>query len=286
MEFDHADIYDGWDDYREAFEAFAATVGAHASAHGHPGTLAIWGDDPNVAALARFATSARVRTYGSSEGCHVTARDVRRGEGGQRFTLVVDGEDACEVFLPMSGAHNRHNALAVATVCLAEGLLPEQIAHGMGTFRGMKRRQEVRGEAGGVLVVDDFAHHPTAVRETIKAIAERWPERRLVAVFEPRSNSSRRKVFEAPYAEAFGGAALAFLSAPPVRHNDDADDLMDASVVARGIESHGTPAHVFESADALLPALVDAVRPGDVVLVMSNGSFGGLHGRLLDALGE
>ncbi len=285
MEFDHADIYDGWDDYREAFEAFAATVGAHGDVGGHGGaTLALWGDDPNVAALAAF-TTARVRTYGSSDGCDVTARDVTRGEGGQRFTLVVDGEATCEVFLPMSGAHNRHNALAVAAIALAEGLLPEQVARGLGTFHGMKRRQEVRGEAGGVLVVDDFAHHPTAVRATIQAIAERWPERRLVAVFEPRSNSSRRKVFEAPYAEAFAGAALAMLTAPPLRHNDTAADFMDAAAVVRGNEAAGTPAHLFESADALLPALVDAVRPGDVVLAMSNGSFGGLHARLLAALG-
>ncbi len=287
MEFDHADIYDGWDDYREAFEAFAATVGVHDGGQpGHTtGTLALWGDDPNVRALAPFAT-ARVRFYGSGPDCDVTARDVRQGEGGQRFTLVVDGAEAGEVFLPMSGAHNRHNALAVATLALAEGLSPAQVAHGLGTFHGMKRRQEVRGEAGGVLVVDDFAHHPTAVRETIAAIAGRWPERRVVAVFEPRSNSSRRKVFEQPYADAFAGADLVMLSAPPLRHNDAADDFMDVDAVVRGIKATGTTATAFDEVDTLLPALVDAVRPGDVVLAMSNGSFGGLHARLLAALGD
>jgi UDP-N-acetylmuramate: L-alanyl-gamma-D-glutamyl-meso-diaminopimelate ligase len=277
LEFDHADIYDGWDDYREAFERFAATLPAD-------GLLALYGDDPEVRALARHAR-ARVRFYGiEGDDDDVCARDVRRGEGGQRFTLVVDGEARTEAFLPMSGRHNLRNALGVATIALGEGLTPDEVARGLGTFRGMKRRQEVRGEAGGVLVVDDFAHHPTAVRETILAVAERWPERRLVAVFEPRSNSSRRKVFEGPYSEAFAGAALAFLSAPPLRHNDTVEDFMDAEAVAASATRAGTPTRVFPDADALLPALTSAVRPGDVVLVMSNGAFGGLHDRLLAAL--
>jgi len=158
------------------------------------------------------------------------------------------------------------------------------VADGLATFQGMKRRQEVRGEAGGVLVVDDFAHHPTAVHETVRAVRERWPSRRLVAVFEPRSNSSRRKVFEQPYAEAFMDADAVLLSAPPLRHNDDPDTFLDAEAVVRGIRAHGTPATLFPDAEALLPALVDAVRPGDAVLFMSNGAFGGLHQRLLDAL--
>ena len=276
MEFDHADIYEDLGDYREAFERFAVSVP-------EGGLLALWGDDPDVAALADH-TRALVRTYGTDESCYVTAHDIRRGEGGQRFTLVVGGEAVGEAFLPMSGLHNLRNALGVAAVALHEGLTPEQVAHGLGTFRGMKRRQEVRGEAGGVLVVDDFAHHPTAVHETIAAIAERWPERRLVAVFEPRSNSSRRKVFEDAYAHAFDAAACAFLSAPPLRHNDDADNFLDAAALAAAITARGTPASTFPDAEALLPALVEAVRPGDVVLVMSNGSFGGLHERLLRAL--
>ncbi len=250
------------------------------------GLIALYGDDPEVRALAAH-TKARVRFYGiEGDDDHVTARDIRRGEGGQRFTLVVDGEELTEVFLPMSGRHNLRNALGVATIALGEGLTPEEVARGLGTFRGMKRRQEVRGEEGGVLVIDDFAHHPTAVRETILAVAERWPERRLVAVFEPRSNSSRRKVFEGPYSEAFAGAALALLSAPPLRHNDALEDLMDTEAVARTATASGTPTFVYPSADTLLPALVEAVRPGDVVLIMSNGAFGGIHTRLLAALRE
>ena len=250
------------------------------------GVLALYGDDDEVRALDTYA-SAPVRFYGiEDDDDHVSATHVRRGEGGQRFTLVVDGREETEVFLPMSGKHNLRNALGVATVALREGLTPAQIAYGMGTFKGMKRRQEVRGEADGVLVVDDFAHHPTAVRETVAAIRERWPERRLVAVFEPRSNSSRRKVFEEAYGEAFDGAEEVFISAPPLRHNDDADNFLDAGALAEAITRRGAAAETFPNADALLGPLYDAVRPGDVVLIMSNGSFGGVHERLLAALGE
>lgn len=276
MEFDHADIYEGWEDYREAFQAFAATVPKD-------GLLALYHDDPEVRALSA-STSATVWHYGLDEGSAVTATRIVRGEGGQRFMLVQDGKELTEVFLPMSGRHNLRNALGVAAIALSEGVSPEHIARAMATFRGMKRRQEVRGEAGGVLVLDDFAHHPTAVRETVAGIAERWSARRLIAVFEPRSNSSRRKVFEQAYSEAFDQAAAVFLSAPPLRYNDSPEDFMDAFAVGDQLRAKGINAQVFPSADALLPALIETCRPGDVVLIMSNGSFGGLHDRLLDAL--
>ena len=277
MEFDHADIYDDWDDYREAFERFAATVPAS-------GLLAL-SDSPDVRALADH-TEARVRTFGLGEKNDVCARDVRRAEGGQRFTLVQDGDALADVFLPMSGRHNLRNALAVCAVALDEEISPDSIAEGLASFQGMKRRQEVRGEAGGVLVIDDFAHHPTAVRETVRAIRERWPGRRLVAVFEPRSNSSRRKVFEEAYAEAFDGAAAVFLSAPPLRHNDRADDFLDTNVLVERIQRQDIPASAHANADALLPHLLAELRAGDVALVMSNGGFGGIHEKLLAALGK
>lgn len=279
MEFDHADIYDNWDDYRAAFRRFAATVPPG-------GLLALNGDDPEVRALANH-TRARVRFFGVEGGNdHVTEYDVRGVSGGQVFHLVADGECLPEISLPLSGKHNLMNALAVCTIALDEGLTPDQIARGFATFEGMKRRQEVRGEVAGVLIVDDFAHHPTAVRETIRAVQQRWPDRRVVAVFEPRSNSSRRKVFEKEYGTAFDQAALAFLSAPSFRANDDTRDFMDTHVVVQNIGASGVPAFAYPGAEALLPPLLDHVRPGDVVLIMSNGGFGGLHDKLLTALQE
>ena len=277
MEFDHADIYDDWDDYREAFHRFAALVP-------EDGLLVLNGDASAVRALAT-STDAQVRTYGlEHDDLHVTARDIRATADGQTCTLVVDGDARGTLTLPMGGRHNLMNALAVCALALEEGLTPPQLTDGFGSFRGMKRRQEIRGEADGVLVLDDFAHHPTAVQETIRAVRLRWPGRRVVAVFEPRSNSSRRKIFEEPYGDAFDEAALAFLSAPPFRHNDDPTSFMDTEVVARRIAERGTPAYVRPDADALLPLLLDHLRPGDLALIMSNGGFGNIHQKLLDAL--
>lgn len=281
MEFDHADIYDDWDDYRTAFRAFAATLPEE-------GLLVLNGDDPEVQALASCADGARVRFFGlEGRDDDITASAVKTSPEGQRFNLVVDGRAEAEVFLPISGRHNLMDALAASAVALDEDLTPQQVAEGFKAFRGMKRRQEVRGEAGGVLVVDDFAHHPTAVRETIRAGRERWPDRRLVAVFEPRSNSSRRKVFEDEYGRAFDQAACAFLSTPPEKDGDPVgQEQMDIEAVVLTIQRRGVPARAYDGADALLPPLFEAVRPGDVALIMSNGGFGNLHERLLERLAQ
>ncbi len=284
LEFDHADIYDGWDDYQDAFRHFVGLVPEE-------GRLVLSGDDAHVRALASEA-AAPVTFYGLEEKNAVTARDARPAEGGQRFRIVAPDVEPFDVFLPLGGAINRQNALAVAAVVLGEGVAPEVLARGLSSFRGMKRRQEVRGDLAGVLVVDDFAHHPTAVAGTLAAVRERWPGRRAIAVFEPRSNSSRRKVFEERYGAAFDAADRVLLSAPPLRHNDDPADFLDPEAVVATIRQRGVPAQAFPSADALLPALLDALRPGDpgsspgqaLALVMSNGSFDGLVEKLLAAL--
>lgn len=277
MEFDHADIYADWNDYRRAFRAFAGTLPSN-------GLLVLNGDDPEVRALANYAW-ARIRFVGFEGGDDdLTARAVRAVDGGQTLEVWARGTRLGELFLPMSGWGNRFDALAVTAVALDEGVPFDAIAAAFRSFRGLRRRQEVLGEAAGVVVVDDFAHHPTAVRVTVEAVRERWPGRRVVAVFEPRSNSSRRKVFEGPYAETLAGADAVFLSAPPLRHNDTAEDFLDADAVAAAVTARGTPAAAFPNAQALLPALLETLRPGDVALLMSNGSFDGLPAHLLEAL--
>ncbi|SHK80072.1 UDP-N-acetylmuramate:L-alanyl-gamma-D-glutamyl-meso-diaminopimelate ligase [Rhodothermus profundi] len=276
IEFDHADLYDDLDDYREAFEQLVALLP-------FDGLLIAHSDDPTVRQVTRTAYS-RVRTYGLHTRCNVTVGQVYPTPEGQHFTLVVDGQELGRFFLPLSGRHNLRNALAVCAFGLQIGLTPEQLRKGLASFPGMKRRLEVRGEAGGVLVVDDFAHHPTAVRETLRAARQRWPDRRLVAIFEPRSNSSRRRRFEQAYMEAFDDADEVWLSTPPFRHNDHPEDFFSPEAVAAGIRSRGIPAHIAEGAHVLLPLLLEALRPGDVALIMSNGPFGNLHERLLQAL--
>ncbi|WP_412060971.1 UDP-N-acetylmuramate--L-alanine ligase [Rubrivirga sp. IMCC45206] len=281
LEFDHADIYADWDEYQRAFHAFAALPPPH-------GLLVLNGEDAAVRQLAD-RTWARVRLYGEEgkepEGTSfdIAARDLRAVDGGQTFTLVVAGEAVAEVRLPMGGRYNALNALSVAAVALDAGVSADEVAGALGTFRGMKRRQEVVLD-GRVLVVDDFAHHPTAVEATVRGVRERWPGRRVVAVFEPRSNSSRRAAFQAPYADALATADAVFLSTPPLRHNDDPAQFVDAEAVAASVWAAGTPATAYASADALLPDLLADLSDGDLALVMSNGSFDGLVRKLAAAL--
>ena len=280
LEFDHADIYADWAEYKRAFHAFVALPPPD-------GLLVLNGEDPEVRRLAK-RTWARVRLYGVEGAAggpfDVAARDLATADGAQTFTLVVGGAAAAEVRLPLGGRYNALNALAVAAVALDAGAAADQVAAGLASFRGMRRRQEVVHD-GEVLVVDDFAHHPTAVEATVRGVRERWPGRRVVAVFEPRSNSSRRAAFQEPYGVALAAADAVFLSAPPLRHNDDPAHFLDAGAVADSVGGAGVPAAAYESAAALLPDLLDALRPGDLALVMSNGSFDGLVGKLVAALG-
>ena len=277
VEFDHADIYADEAAYRQAFEQFAGTVDAG-------GLLALCADDERVRRLTG-RTDAPVRTYGLDATADVRATDIATTPDGQRFTLWVKGTAHGPVRLALHGRHNLQNALGAATLALCEGATPAQIAEGFASFPGMKRRQEVRGTPGGVLVLDDFAHHPTAVAVTLQAVRSAHPDRRLVAAFEPRSNTSRRQRFEDAYGRAFDAADCVLLKAPRVRHNDTAGAMLDPEAVAATIRSRGPEAAAYANTDALLDALVDTLRPGDVALLMSNGSFDGLPQRLVDALG-
>jgi len=277
VEFDHADIYSSWEEYQQAFEAFADLIG-------EDGLLVVSGEDPVAVQLK--TQSAPKWTYGIGVDYDVSARIIHTSEDGIAFDLIFQGNNLGQMKLPMNGSHNLRNALAVSAVTLHEGLNAQEIASGLASFPGVKRRQEILGEPGGILVVDDFAHHPTAVRATIEATRERWPHRRLLAVFEPRSNSSRRKVFETAYGEAFKDAACAYICSPPFRHNDDEEHFMDIHVVLDRIHQTGSKAKSFSSASSILDALIEDARPQDVILIMSNGSFSGLHQDLLTSLSD
>jgi UDP-N-acetylmuramate: L-alanyl-gamma-D-glutamyl-meso-diaminopimelate ligase len=162
----------------------------------------------------------------------------------------------------------------------------DELRRGLEAFGGVKRRQEIVGEARGIVVIDDFAHHPTAIAATLEAIAERYAGRRLIAAFEPRSNTARRSVFQAGFAIAFDRAARVYLGAVYFKENDpiDAADRLDTGVLARTIALRGPHVEACASTDAILQRVVDDARPGDVIVCMSNGPFDGLPGRLVAAL--
>lgn len=188
------------------------------------------------------------------------------------------------MLLPMSGRHNVENALGVYAAARSLGLTSAQIGAGFASFAGVKRRQEPRGEPNGVLVIDDFAHHPTAVRETIHAIRLRYPDRRLWAVFEPRSNTSRRNIHQKEYAESFDGAQLVSLKVPEPHDKVPADEQLDVPAVAESLRQHGIEADYSSDVGELVSRVATGASRGDVVLVMSNGAFGGFIPALLGEL--
>ncbi|HUM10700.1 MAG TPA: Mur ligase family protein [Myxococcaceae bacterium] len=280
MELDHADIYRDEAHYASAFERFVALVPAD-------GLIAVSAGWPAAVALCR-AGRARVVTYTVNPElpADVQAQDVTHHPDGVRFTLVDHGRRLGPVHLAVPGLHNVENALGGWAAIAPLGVTFEAFAAGCASFLGVKRRQEVRGEVNGILVVDDFAHHPTAVRETIHALRARWPDRRLWAVFEPRSNTSRRKLHQVAYAGSFDGAARVSLKAPEKHDQVPEGEELDIPRLVADLRAHGLEADAASDVPTLVARVATEARPGDVILGMSNGSFGGFHAALLAALRE
>jgi UDP-N-acetylmuramate: L-alanyl-gamma-D-glutamyl-meso-diaminopimelate ligase len=288
VELDHTDIYRDLAHYESAFDRFVRLLPPD-------GLLAVSAAYPAALALARACPAAVVTYGGTVPGLagggpaappDYAARDVTLGPDGARFLAVERGRMLGAAQLPVGGVHNVENALGVIAALRGLGLAFDEIAHGLATFRGVRRRQELKGEAGGVAVIDDFAHHPTAVRETIAAVRARYPGRRLWAVFEPRSNTSRRNLHQAEYADALAGADRVSVKVPEAHDMVPADQRLDLPCLLGALRARGREAAAGETVEALLEEVTGAARAGDVVLLMSNGSFGGLPGRLVAALGE
>jgi UDP-N-acetylmuramate: L-alanyl-gamma-D-glutamyl-meso-diaminopimelate ligase len=186
----------------------------------------------------------------------------------------------------MPGKHNALNALSVIAVLDRIGLKKEAIIKGLSSFEGVRRRQEVRGVANNITVIDDFAHHPTAVRETLAALRLAYTGQRLVSVFEPRTNSSRRKIFQNDYVTAFDQADLVLVREPVPLPDFPADQLFSSEQLASDLKKRGVDALSFANTDDILNYLQTTLLPGDVVAILSNGGFDNIHTRLLDILGK
>ncbi|HEX7956745.1 MAG TPA: cyanophycin synthetase, partial [Pyrinomonadaceae bacterium] len=228
----------------------------------------------------------RLETFGTSEDARWRAVDVDYSGALTRFKILREGEPWGEFETPLIGDFNVLNCLSVIVAADAWGVARETIKEALATFQSVKRRMQVRGEERGVTVIDDFAHHPTAVRETLRALGEKYKGRRLVAVFEPRSATSRLAVFQADYAAAFDRADYVVLSSVFAREKGSVyGDLLDTDELVADIAARrDRPAHCLDGADTIVAHLAPLLREGDVVAVMSNGGFGGIHEKLLDAL--
>jgi UDP-N-acetylmuramate: L-alanyl-gamma-D-glutamyl-meso-diaminopimelate ligase len=283
VEFDHADIYRDLDHVKSAFRSLVRGMpsdGAIIAATQHEGVRDVVADAP-----------CRVVSYGLSDAVDASldwsASAIEAGEGGTRFSLSA-GTETVAVELPMHGAFNVENGLAALAAVAHLGVpLVEAVAALRGVL-GVKRRQETRGVVAGVTVVDDFAHHPTAVKGSVAAIRARFPECRLIAIFEPRTNTSRRKVFQEAYAQAFDDATRALVfevpDEPIYSATGEVTELFSSRELCAALRERGVAADAYPSVDEIVAEATGDAQPGDVLLVMSNGSFGGIWERLLDAL--
>ncbi len=284
IEFDHADIYRDAIAYNFSFARFINLIPA-------TGTLVAGWDSPIVRELAAksfapiesFSYTAEQEPVSGGEHPRWLADDVSFGPQGTTFTVVHDGAEWGSVQSPLAGAFSVRNILAVIAAAESVGADPERVREGLRTYKSVKRRMEVRGEARGVTVIDDFAHHPTAIRETIAAARQKYAGRRLVAVYEPRSYTAQLGEFEDAYEAAFAAADEVILAGlfHPERYASNALD--PAALVERWTRAGKSAAYIPAVPD-IVRSLTATTRSGDVVLIMSNGSFGGLHEKLLQEL--
>jgi UDP-N-acetylmuramate: L-alanyl-gamma-D-glutamyl-meso-diaminopimelate ligase len=276
-EYDHADLYPSPESLLAVYRQLLAGMPAD-------GLVVACGDRPEVRELVGTAP-CRVVLYGFGEGNEVRPREAPLEEEGRYRSRVTGPAGEAELWPGLGGQHNLENALAVWAAVTADGHHPQQVADALGRFRGVARRLQEVATVGGVTVIDDFAHHPTAVAATLDAVRRRHPRRRLVAALELRSLSAARSLFFDGYRQALARADLAFL--PPLFHAGRLlpEERLDLEGLAARLGEAGTPTVIAPGYDELLAAVAGAAAAGDVVVCMSSGSFGGLPQRLVAALG-
>jgi len=275
IEFDHADIYPDLDAVRLAFRRLVNLVPRN-------GLLLLGEDSPDAAALRQRAVSP-VETFGTSENSTWQAHDVQHADGVTSFEVRRDGQPFERFESPLLGLHNVRNAVAAIVVAIHAGVDLPDVVDGLRAFRGIKRRLETVGVERGVTVLDDFAHHPTAVRETLAALRTGYPDRRIWAVFEPRSASSCRRVFQDDFARAFE-AADRIVIAGVFRSSLPESERLSPEVLVDDLHRNGQHARYIPEVDEIVKTIVAEHHDGDVVVLMSNGGFGGIHRQLLQAL--
>jgi len=275
VEFDHADIYPDFDAVTLAFRRLVNLVPRR-------GLLLVGTDSQGARALVDKAVS-RVQTFGTGDDVEWQAHDLVSESQTTRFRVRRSGSPFGTFELPLVGAHNVRNALAAIAVATEVGISGERIAEGLRAFAGVKRRLEVVGVAGGVTVYDDFAHHPTAVAETLAGLRASNQDARIWAVFEPRSASSCRRVFQDDFARAFAGADQVII-APIFRSKLPEAERLSVPQLVRDLNGCGHHAREADSIDDIVAGIAKERRPGDLVVLMSNGGFGGVHQKLLKAL--
>lgn len=277
LEFDHADIFADLEAIKRSFKKFVALLPKD-------GLLVANLDDPNVAEVAAGAPCT-VQGYGLNSSNTWALGEFKTMNGDTTFSVLKQGTPWATMTIKLSGRHNCLNSLAVCAVLHHLGMSPKTISMGLGSFEGVKRRQEVRGIEKGITVIDDFAHHPTAVKETLAGLKQAYPNQRLIAVFEPRTNSSRRAVFQRDYVLAFDAADLILLREPLPLDGMPTEELFSSVRLAKDlVEERNLRAEAWANTDSILSRLKSILCHGDVVVILSNGGFDNIHARLLEQI--
>jgi len=274
LEYDHADIFPDLAAIALQFRRLVNLVPRR-------GRILIWGESAELRETAAKAFCP-LETFGLTPECNWYAGDILWQDSATEFRVVFRGREVTRIRVPAAGRHNVLNALAAVALAYGRGVECQAIEQALATFEGVRKRMEIKGETRGVLVVEDFAHHPTAIRVTLEAARTRWPGRKLWAAMEPRSNTMRRKIFQDVLPEALM-IADAVLIGPVNRAQllGEQERLSPEQIVDSLLE-RGRPAKAFESADEIAEYLAGNAKSGDVVMVLSNGSFDGLSGKLLE----
>ena len=282
IEFDHADIYKDLDAVKLAFGRLMNLVPGN-------GKLIVGWDSPHVRDVVKSfgpRLCTNVETFGTCEDAKWQARDIRFEQGMTHFDIFRAGKPWAKFQTPVIGEFNVRNCLAVIIAADAWGVDSKVIVEALRSFKSVRRRCEVRGEANGITIIDDFAHHPTAVRETLAALRMKYADRRLIAVFEPRSRTSCHATFQEAYVDAFAPADYVIVSRVyDAQRAAEMGGVLDIEQLIGNISAQDKPAFAITDVDEIVEQLKIEVRPGDVVAIMSNGAFGGIHEKLLNALG-
>jgi UDP-N-acetylmuramate: L-alanyl-gamma-D-glutamyl-meso-diaminopimelate ligase len=276
VEFDHADIYPDLDAVKTAFKRLVNLIPGR-------GRLVAYDGSANVTECVAKAF-CRVERYGFAEGSYWRVSEIRHEGSSSVWSVHRGGEFFAELTLPMAGEHNALNATAAAALAAGQGVPVAAIVEALATFRSVKRRLEVRAEVGGITIIDDFAHHPTAVRETLRALRSAYARRRIWAVLEPRSNTLRRNVFAEALVDSLALADAVVLAAVFKSESIPAEERLHPEEVAAALTARGVPASVYADADAIVAAMAPQLRTGDVVAILSNGGFGGIYEKLPQVL--
>ena len=271
LEFDHADIFSNLNEIQTSFRRLINIVPRN-------GLLLVNGDESNLLSLINIK-HCPVRRFGLGKECEEQADKLLYDENGSNFRI---GET--EFRIPMIGELNVRNALAALLMARYTGLSDAQIQAGFDSFKGIRRRMEIRGEVNEIIVIDDFAHHPTAIRETLKALMRRFPGRRIWAIFEPRSNTTRRNHFQTELADALSLAKHVLVAEVARLDQVPPEERLNPEQLMEDIRVNGTEAEYLPTANEIVTYIIPKTQPGDILCVLSNGGFDNIHQKLLDKL--